>query len=125
IRVWAGDRGSASADSNWWMNVVEDSRRIADMASEEGITISFEFHANTLTDTSESAVKLLQLCDHDNIKTLWQKSVNWSETECEESLAQVSPWLTNVHVFQLDNREKLPLRSGFEEWQHYFTKVAA
>ena len=60
IRVWAGDRGSDKADEKWWDTVVEDSINIAAIAQKENINIAYEFHGNTLTDTNESAVRLIK-----------------------------------------------------------------
>ena len=43
IRVWAGSVGTAEANDVQWCRVVEDGRRIAELASEVGTGISFEF----------------------------------------------------------------------------------
>jgi 3-dehydroshikimate dehydratase len=53
IRVWAGDRGSREADEEWWAKVIDETYRIGALTKESGITISFEYHGNTLTDTGD------------------------------------------------------------------------
>ena len=58
IRVWPGNQGSDSADEAYFQTVVEDSRRIADLAQAEGVGIVYEFHADTLTDTNAAALRL-------------------------------------------------------------------
>ena len=60
VRVWAGNRGSADADESYRAAVVDDARRIAVLAHAAGITVSFEYHRNTLTDTNASAHRLLE-----------------------------------------------------------------
>ena len=72
IRVWAGRQGTEAADDAYWAAVIEDSRRIADLAAVEGIKIAYEFHGNTLTDTNDSAHLLLERVDHPNVRSYWQ-----------------------------------------------------
>jgi 3-dehydroshikimate dehydratase len=59
IRVWAGDRGTDRADEAWWDRVMQDASRIAALAEKESITIDYEYHAKTLTDSLESTLRLL------------------------------------------------------------------
>ena len=125
IRVWAGNKGSADADDAWWERAVEDSLAIADMAAREGISISFEYHRNTLTDTAASASKLLRLCEHENINTLWQPSVDTNDEERLESLRIVSPRLSNLHVYHWNMLERCPLRSGERQWRAYLVHAAS
>ena len=72
IRVWPGQQGSDSADEAYFQTVVADSRRIGDLAQAERIGIVYEFHGNTLTDTTAAAARLLQTVDHANVRSLWQ-----------------------------------------------------
>lgn len=120
IRVWAGDLGSDKADEAWWNTVVSDSRRIADMAQQKGITVSYEYHGHTLTDTNASALRLLQEVNHPNIRTLWQPPVPQSFEERKEGLKQMLPWLTNLHVFQWQGTDRKPLAKGEKDWLQYF-----
>jgi sugar phosphate isomerase/epimerase len=125
IRVWAGNIGSAEADAEARARVAEDARRIAEMAGQAGITISFEYHGNTLTDTAESAVRLLQEVDHPNVYTLWQPAIHSTAEENVQALRQIRHRLTNVHVFHWENRERMPLSAGRETWSRYLEEIAA
>ena len=115
IRIWAGDRGSGEADAAWRSKVTEDSRHIAALAEKEGITISFEYHRDTLTDTPESAYALLKGINHKNIRTYWQQNFNEGLEAGLKSIDTVTPWLSNIHV----NR----LADGFNEWQSYVNHI--
>lgn len=123
IRVWAGDRGSAQADEKWWQQVIEDSRRIADMAAKHNVIIAYEYHGGTLTDTNDSAYKLISEVNHPNIRTYWQPPVGQDELSRMEGLKQISPWLQNVHVFHWRVRERRPLDEGKNEWSKYIELV--
>ncbi len=52
--------GAAEADAAWGETVADEAMRIADMAAEQDIKICYEFHSNTLSDTNESAMELLE-----------------------------------------------------------------
>ena len=128
IRVWAGKRGSAEADAAYWTRVVEDSRVIADLAQQAGIVVAYEFHSNTLTDTNESALLLLQTVAHSNVKTYWQPPGDAALHDNLAGLEMILPWLTNVHVFSWreanGQRERMRLEAKAEEWAQYFAKIA-
>lgn len=63
IRVWAGEKGSHETDDTTRGKIVDDAKRIGEMAKDNHLTISLEYHANTLTDTPESAETLKKLVD--------------------------------------------------------------
>ena len=126
IRVWAGDRSSAQADEAYWNTIVAESRRIGDMAAALGITVSFEFHGNTLTDTNASAVRLLTSIDHRAVKAYWQPPVGKGFEYRLDGLRTVLPWLTNVHVFSWEyDCTRLMLGEGQTEWQTYLSELVS
>ncbi|HLV09305.1 MAG TPA: hypothetical protein VKY40_03775, partial [Halanaerobiales bacterium] len=122
IRVWAGDRGSMEASENYRQKVIEESRRIASMASRAGIRVAYEYHNNTLTDTDESAYCLLKEIDHPSIRSYWQPSNGTDMAECASGLEKILPWLENVHVFYWTGepeRVRQPLKMAVAEWSKY------
>lgn len=60
IRVWAGNKGSASATAEAWRRTAEDAARIGRMAAREGCRVAFECHRNTLTDDYRAALRLME-----------------------------------------------------------------
>lgn len=119
IRVWAGRLGSDEVDDIYRKNVVEDGQRIAELAKKYNITIHFEYHGRTLTDTPESAVALMKDINHTNAKLYWQPAVGEAVDKRLKSIEKVRPWLSHIHVFHWDELEKLPLSQGINEWQQY------
>ncbi len=117
IRVWAGKQSSADADEDYRDRVVNDLRRICEMA--KNIDIALEFHENTLTDTAASARRLLENIDCPNIRTLWQPPVNATREECLADLQTIKLWLANLHVFQWRGNERRPLEEGENDWRDY------
>jgi len=126
IRVWAGKQGSVNADAAYHTQVIEDSRRIASLAAAAGLPIVYEFHANTLTDSSTAARSLLESVDHTNLKSYWQPPRGASVEDNLAGLDAVLPWLHNVHVFNwhMTTGARLPLHEGEQAWLRYLAKVA-
>jgi 3-dehydroshikimate dehydratase len=117
IRIWAGNQPSATASAAARAMIVAESRRITQLARQAGVKLAYEFHANTLTDTTESALDLLQAAE--GMHTLWQPP---HEIELEMqlgSLRAILPWLANVHAFTWRgaDRQRLALADGAALWQ--------
>ena len=119
IRVWAGRRGSKDADAAYRARVLDDSLLLSDRAAEEGIALCYEYHADTLTDTDESAQALLRAANF-KMRTLWQPPHERTVARRGESLRGVLPWLNHVHVFHWPRRgERVALEEGSGDWGAY------
>lgn len=125
IRVWAGNRGSADADEAFRVAVADDAMRCADLAAEKGISICYEFHGGTLTDTTESAIALLAETEHPFIRSLWQPPHGKSLEECLASLRSITPWLHHMHVFHWwpDHAHRRALGDGRGRWEAYVAEL--
>lgn len=123
IRVWAGNLGSEQADKAYRIAVVEDARRIADMAEKQDIIINFEYHGGTLTDTEESALLLVKEINHPNVHLYWQPAVGEPVEKRLKSIEELKPWLTHIHVFHWDYTEKLAFSEGLIEWERYLREL--
>ncbi|NJD01535.1 MAG: sugar phosphate isomerase/epimerase [Ruminiclostridium sp.] len=119
IRVWAGNRGSEDADGMWWSKVINESRRISELAEKVGIVVAFEYHNNTLTDTSLSACRLLKEAGCRNTGCYWQPPEGLDVDLRLYGLMQIMPWLSNIHVSHCVFNEIMPLSDGSGEWQKY------
>jgi 3-dehydroshikimate dehydratase len=127
IRVWAGGRASADADAPFRARVVRETRQAADLAAHADVVIAYEFHPRTLTDTGESARRLLEDVAHDDVGSYWQPPPGASVADNLAGLAAVLPWLRNVHVFTWHGTtgEQLPLADGEAGWMRVLRKVAS
>ncbi|WP_163538854.1 TIM barrel protein [Gracilibacillus sp. YIM 98692] len=123
IRVWAGTLDSEDADKSYRQSVIEDAKRIADMAGKENISIHFEYHGGTLTNTKESAKQLMEEVDHGNVYLYWQPAVGLSVEDRLASIDLVKPWISNVHIFHWNQTERLDLGIGAKEWQRYLKEI--
>jgi sugar phosphate isomerase/epimerase len=120
IRIWAGRKGSASAAPGDWERIIDDTRRIAAATAAAGRQIAFEFHGNTLNDSPESCVKLLQSIGHPAVFTYWQPPAGAGVEDCLTGLKTVLPWLKGVHVFHWEpGHTRQPLAAGAQRWPAY------
>ncbi len=120
IRVWAGTEGSSAVDAEGRRQVVDDLRRITELAAEAGVGVATEFHGGTLTDTNESTIQLLAEVDHDNLCSYWQPLMGMSDEICVGAIGLLAPRLSHLHVYHWDStRERCPLSAGAERWQKF------
>ena len=126
VRIWTGKAGSDTAGPAYREIVAKDGRRVAELAEQAGIRIACEWHANTLTDTADSAEELFKAVDHPNFLTFWQPR---NLQPPEFGLADMDtalPRLIGLHVFHWDRltRERLPLEEGSTDWKAYLVKAS-
>lgn len=120
IRVWAGEKGSDEADERARELVAADAARIARLGDTAGITIAFECHAKTLTDSADSTVKLLDAVGHKNMRTYWQPSQYADIDDNISGLRKVLPRTENIHIFKFNAKnERFPLSTATAEWIEY------
>ncbi len=123
IRVWAGTKGSSDSDDDYRRRVCDDLRRIAEAAANASVRVSLECHANTLTDTTESALDVINRTEHDNLSIYWQPLTGMGFSERIDNLTTLLPYLSNIHVFHWEfpdgKKDKRPLQDGAEHWREY------
>ncbi len=125
IRVWAGTESSAEVSPEKRKALAEEAALIAEMAGEKGIKVAFEWHKNTLTDTNESAMALLDEAAHDNLYCLWQPTVALSMEERVQGLdlLRERKRLLNLHVYYWLDGVRRPFSEGMEQWREYLSHV--
>ncbi|MGN1409125.1 MAG: sugar phosphate isomerase/epimerase family protein [Eubacteriales bacterium] len=119
IRVWAGQRGSADADTEYRKTVARYIQLLCDEMAPHGITVSTEFHGGTLTDNYDSALRLISEVERGNFCTYWQPNQFRDEEYNTAALKAVLPYLSNVHVFTWDSSHRYPLADGEAKWRKY------
>lgn len=125
IRVWAGVKGSAETDPAARRKIEEESFLIAEKARESGITVSYECHGGTLTDSLESYISLLN--NVKNTYAYFQPAASMPLDIVYDYLEKLDPYLLNLHVFNWERSNgsvvRLPLKQGEAYWREIFKKV--
>jgi sugar phosphate isomerase/epimerase len=123
IRIWPGCDWKGSADTGAEMRgkVVADIQNAADKAAAMGMKIALEYHADTLTDTLPSTLRLFEEVERDNLFTYWQPPKGLTAEENANALRQLvkANRLLNVHTHFWRGETQLPLSDGGEEWRRY------
>lgn len=118
IRVWAGARSSAEANSGYRRRVSDTLKRCVDTSGE--IVVATEFHDATLTDTAESVLALLE--DVPGLQTYWQPAHGLGTPDAVAELELVFDHLAAVHVFSWwpTAQNRLPLIARADLWHAVF-----
>ena len=128
IRVWAGTTNLEEAAEGDVERVVADTLRIARMAEEAGMTISFEYHGGTYTNTDANARTFAGRVVHPSVRFYWQPPHGQDVDSCLTGLQSLLERITNVHVFHWRLREgdggkptieNLLLEEGTGRWQKF------
>lgn len=120
VRIWATRISSSDISPEEYSRFINKSKDIADKAKKKNINIHFEDHRKTLTDTSESAKKILTDIGKDNVYMYWQPQGDESEEERLRSIEILKDRITNVHVFYWDSEFiRYPLSDAKEFWRRY------
>ena len=119
IRIWAGEKPSAEVSEEEVYRMAREADEAADMAAAQNIKVAFEWHKNTLTDTNESAAKLMSFANNDNLYCLWQPTVALSPRERVEGIQMLQKRLLNFHVYSWPDGKRGPLNEA--EWYLYFS----
>jgi hypothetical protein len=120
IRVWAGSAGSAEQPDR--AAVVADLARVAELAGREGVEVAVEYHANTLTDTLDSALDLFAAAPA--LKPYWQPPVGSTVEDALTAVPALEP--VAAHVFSwADDGARLPLAARADLWWPVLDALAA
>lgn len=124
-RVWCPFGVLPGGDAETRAEVAADLERICTTAADAGLTISLEFHSGTLTQSAESATRLVDEVGATNLFTYWQPIEG---ADAETSLAEleaVHRHLSHIHVFRWRaDGSRLPLDEGADLWPATLRAVA-
>ncbi|SEB41727.1 Sugar phosphate isomerase/epimerase [Paramicrobacterium humi] len=126
IRVWAGEKGSADTTGDERAGIVSALTDAATRAADRGVELALEYHGRTLTDTPESARRLMEETAHDNVSSYWQPTQGADDETALAELDIMAPWVSTVHVFSWwPVAERLRLHDREALWTRAFERVAA
>jgi len=122
LRVWAGKAKLENQTPEWRKMIVEEAKKAALLAEEAGVIVCTECHRNTMTQTKEFALELMEGVNSPAFRTYWQPNQNASVEENLEYIRLLKPYITNLHVFHWAGATPLPLARGTEDWKAYLAE---
>lgn len=125
IRIWAGNKGTFESDDAHFQAVVAESLRLAELAEATGVVLAFEFHGGTVNDTREASKRFFETANHPALATYWQPPLQVPESDAISGLADLLPYVRDVHVFHWTVEENVglirhPLSEGTAFWSKAF-----
>jgi len=122
IRIWAGNKSSADATQEDRDDFAEHIRRAVIASREFDITIALEYHGGTLTDTQESAHRLLKEVGLTDLKLYWQPRTGGDLDKDIVELNASLHHLSHVHCFHWGKagwNDRKSLLDGVSAWKAY------
>lgn len=122
IRVWAGNKEAQECEESYYRYIADQTQRIAELCAKHNISIAYEYHNGTLTNTAESTIKLLKMVNHPYVTTYWQPIHGAGVEKNSKDLKKLIEYVSNVHVFHWwpDERARRMLKEGEGHWKEYF-----
>ncbi|WP_331376661.1 sugar phosphate isomerase/epimerase family protein [Sinorhizobium chiapasense] len=128
IRIWPGTRQRDSKDYSTGERHAA-AAAIRDMGAEaarHGVTVSLEYHPQSLTDATDSAHSLIDAIAHDNVYLYWQPRPGLPLGDALAEVAQIGQHVSHLHVFAWDaGRNRFPLKSASDYWRAVLTAMPA
>lgn len=121
LRLWCGNKSGLVMTPEQKQAMLEESRRAAKMAEEEGVTLCMECHQETLTESPDVALWLMEQVNSPSFRMYWQPFQQQTKAEHMDYAKRLAPYTKHLHVFQWTPTERLPLRTGIETWRDYLT----
>ncbi len=120
IRIWGGTKASRLIDNAEYSKLLEETRSVCRAAQAKNIQIAFEYHNDTLADTKESVLKLINDAECENLGIYFQYDPWVSEQENEDTLKAFLPYLKMVHVFYIDAEvNRFSIKCGEKLWRRF------
>lgn len=98
IRIWSGSKSFCEASQEYYCRAVKETQELCDMAADYQITIAFEYHDHSLSDTGKNAVKIAKDINRDNFGLYYQYDSHVTFDENISSLREMLPYVKMVHV---------------------------
>jgi len=130
LRVWAPLGDDPTVDHDRRATITDGLRLAAEVAAGHAMTIGLEFHARTLTETADSAGRLMTDIGAPNAFSYWQPNL-WTQTPHDvaghvEEMRAMRPHLSHLHTFWwLAGGQRLPLADGADLWPTIIAETEA
>jgi len=126
IRVWTGSKTIDEITGEEFDRLVLNISTAAEKAADCGISIAFEYHRGTMTQTKEGARWLLEKLAAENVTTYWQPNPDITFEEQLREIDMLRPFISYLHVFAWEKGNiRFPLEHAEEKWKEYFARAQA
>ncbi len=125
VRIWLPEALAAGSLADTIEASITELRLICSIAADYGLAVGMEYHRNTLAETKETTLALLQEVAAPNLYTYWQMNPDISHQERLAEIKLLAPYICMVHAFYWSQGNvRHPLMAGKELWMEYRAMLA-
>ncbi len=125
VRIWLPEALAVGSLADTLEASITELKLICSIATDHGLAVGMEYHRNTLTETKETTLALLQEVAAPNLYTYWQMNPDISHQERLAEIELLAPYICMVHAFYWRKGNiRHPLMAGKEMWMEYRATLA-
>ena len=107
IRIWLGKKNSQVTSDKEYNLLLENTKKMCDIASEHGLIVCPECHDNTFNNNTDAILRFIKELQRDNFKTYFQSRYFRMEYDLDR-IDRTYPYIKDAHVSYRDlKREQL------------------
>lgn len=108
VRVWLGKKDSEITDDKEYKKIVEDTKRICEIANNYSLLVCPECHDNTFNNNTDAFLKIRESVEYENFRTYFQSRYKKLEYDLDR-IERTIEYTENVHIsFSELRREQFP-----------------
>jgi len=105
VRVWLGKKNSEDTDKNEYSLLLENTKKMCEIAMSYGIIVCPECHDNTFNNTTDAILRFAKDLEKDNFKTYFQSRYFRMEYDLDR-IERTFDIIENVHVSYRDLKKE-------------------
>jgi len=126
IRIWGGGIASKYLNAKMRREIIDDALQISTAAKRANISISLEYHPESIADIPESALDFMHEVRNwggSNIYLYWQPRPLLDFAENKRQLTKILPFVSNIHVQSQVENTRFLLWEHMMYWKEYINII--
>lgn len=109
VRIWLGRKDSEKTDSSEYLSLLENTKKMCDIAASYGLLVCPECHDNTFNNNTDALLRFKKELQRDNFRTYFQSRYFRMEYDLDR-IERTFDFTENVHVSYRDLKKEQMFR---------------
>lgn len=109
IRIWLGKKDSEETDDSEYVTLLDNTKKMCDIASEYSLLVCPECHDNTFNNNTDAFLRIKNDLQKDNFKTYFQSRYFRMEYDLDR-IDRTFDFIENVHLSYRDQKKEQMFR---------------
>lgn len=109
VRVWLGRKDSEKTNADEYVKLLENTKKMCDIAAEYDVSVAPECHDNTFNDNTQAILKFISELNRDNFRTYFQSRYFREEYDMDR-IDKTFDYIKDVHVSFRDLKKEQRFR---------------